>query len=371
MNAKSTILCGMALMMMTATGLAAETIRWIPAAASNDGAFGTRWTTTLWIHSMATDAEITVFASFYPDQEGVPEPQEVAITALPTQPVEITDAVMAVFGETRAGAIRLRSEHPFEARSRTANDGGAGGSFGQGIPAIDLDSALPFGALLGAANIPGDGGLRTNLGVVNPGDQDASMTVFIWKHGPTGELEYMGFKQFEVGAHGWTQENLFGLVGDEDESIENAWVVVAADNNPDQPEYRVFSYLSRIDNRSGDATYIEPFLNTVYFVDPETIDVQYSVSAPEGFSLYSVTYPDDFGEAVTVFEPPLDWTADGLASLGQTVCLEVTAKVESGESDPIDACIEGRLGASTEVTCNQCSGEAGDLCQFETCRFIY
>jgi len=370
MRTNLTALCVIAFLMTGAT-LAAETVRWIPAAASNDGAFGTRWTTTLWIHSLATDAEVTVYASFYPDQDGVAEPEEVAITAPPVQPVEISDAVMEIFGESRAGAIRLRSEHPFEARSRTANDGAGGGSFGQGIPALDPAAALPFGALVGAANIPGDDGLRTNLGVVNPDDQDASVAVFIWKYAPTGELEYMGFKQFVVGANGWTQENLFGLVGDEDRSIENAWVVVAADNNPDQPENRVFSYLSRIDNRSGDATYIEPFLNPVYWVEPETVDVQYSIAAPDGFSLYSVSYPDDLGETVDVFDPPSEWTADGLAVLGQTVCLQVTAKVESGGSDPLEACIEGRLGASTEVTCNQCAGDSGDLCQFETCRFIY
>jgi len=370
MKTNLTVLC-LIVILMTGANLAAETIRWIPAAASNDGAFGTRWTTTLWIHSLATDAEISVFASFYPDQGGVAEPEEIAINAPPGQPVEISDVVMEVFGISRAGAIRLRSEHPFEARSRTANDGGAGGSFGQGIPALDPDEALPFGALLGAANTPGDDGVRTNLGVVNPGDMDAPLAVFIWKYGPTGELEYMGFKQFVVGAHGWTQENLFGLVGDEDEFIENAWVVVSADNNPDQPENRVFSYLSRIDNRSGDATYIEPFLNPVYWVEPESVDVRYSVSAPVGLSLYSVSHPDDGGETVTVFEPSSDWSADGLAVLGQTVCLQVTAKVESGGSDSLEACIEGRLGAATESTCNRCDGDPGDLCQFETCRFIY
>ena len=99
--------------------------------------------------------------------------------------------------------------------------------------------------------------------------------------------------------------------------------------------------------------------------------MQYSVSAPEGFSLFSVTYPDDLGEAVTVFEPISDWTVDGVASMGRTVCLQVTAKVESGGSDAIEACIEGGLGSATESTCNQCSGDAGDLCQFETCRFVY
>lgn len=370
MKSNLTTLCVIAIMMTGAT-LAAETVRWLPAAASNDGAFGTRWTTTLWVHNLATDSEITVYASFYPDEEGSTTIDEVAIVAPPIQPVEIHDVVMELFSESRAGAIRLRSEHPFEARSRTANDGGAEGSFGQGIPALDPDAALPFGALIGAANIPGDDGVRTNLGVVNPGEQDASVAVFIWKYTPTGEIEYMGFYQMEVAAHGWTQDNLFGLVGDEDESIENAWVIVAADNNPDQPENRVFSYLSRIDNRSGDAAYVEPFLNPVYWVYPESADVTFSVDASAAHSLYAISYSVGEGEPVTVFEPASDWSMVEQSSLGRTVCMQVIARVESSGGPVLEACIEGGLGASTNATCNQCQSEVGDLCQIETCRFIY
>ena len=80
---------GLILSLMTITTGSAETLRWVPAAASNDGAQGTRWTTTLWLHNMAEDAPITVYAALCASQAGVPEPTEIAVEVPPVQPLEI------------------------------------------------------------------------------------------------------------------------------------------------------------------------------------------------------------------------------------------------------------------------------------------
>ena len=107
---------------------------WIPAAASNPGLQGTSWTTDLWLQSRVIGAPMEITAAFFAYRAGTPSPSETTIVLQPGEHRQIADAVATLFGEDRPGAIRLRSDDPFFAQSRTANDGGDAGSFGQGIP---------------------------------------------------------------------------------------------------------------------------------------------------------------------------------------------------------------------------------------------
>jgi hypothetical protein len=161
----------------TAVAGAAETVRWTPAAASNPGLNGSQWTTALSVHSRATDQTIAVQVAFLPDAAVNSNPTEVTLQVEPEGLVEVQDVVASLFGEHRAGALRLRSAQPFEASSRTFNRGSDVGTFGQGIPAV-VDADMPQGwVLLGAANRPGADGVRTNLGLLNPTHWDIDVMV--------------------------------------------------------------------------------------------------------------------------------------------------------------------------------------------------
>lgn len=153
----------------------------------------------------------------------------------------------------------MRHVATFIAQSRTANDGGDAGSYGQGIPAFTSDEAEETGVFVGASNQPGDDGHRTNIGIVNIGDETAR----VWIAARDGEsLEDLGLVTVEIGPNGWYQANLFELLGVQHQSITLAEVVFA------RPETELLGYLSRIDNRSGDPTFIAPSLEPAVRVFP-------------------------------------------------------------------------------------------------------
>ena len=352
---------------------ASEVVRWVPAAASVDGLFETRWTTDLWIYSLAIDEPITVFVSMHSSQDGSGATQEVALELGPIQPLEIRDVVQTLFGESRVGAMRIRSEYPFEARSRTFNDGGENGTFGQGIPALDPSEALPFGALIGVANVPGPEGVRSNLGILNPGDRLAHVLGFVFAYDSAGVLQQFEQFRLDVGPRGWVQENLFRLVDLEGELIENAYVIVAGDAVVVDPETPIFTYISRIDNRSGDAVFIEPFLNPRFELNPEQVTVHYSIEATFGFEPFAVVYPGPDGEQMSVIDPGADWSVDVETDANQILCLEAIGHVPGPGTGAVTACLgyTDPGGVTPVPVCRDCTGSVGELCTVEICRFVY
>lgn len=173
----SSILLAIVVLLAASSAVALETW-WIPAAASNPGLHGTVWTTDLWLYSQVTDEDITVTASFFPERLGAPTPIQAEIVLPPNRPVEIEDAVAALFGENRPGSIRLECRYPFHAKSRTSNSGGSAGVYGQGIPAFSIADTAPGYTLLGAANRPGPDGTRTNIGIANTSTLTQTVHVF-------------------------------------------------------------------------------------------------------------------------------------------------------------------------------------------------
>ena len=222
---------------------------WIPAVASNPGLHGTMWTTDLWIMNRVLDASIEVTATFFPEQEGTTSSEEAVITLEPGSQVEISDAVMTLFGEHRPGAVRLSSTDPFSAQTRTANNAGASGSYGQGIPAFPAADAAEAFTFLGAANRPGNGGVRTNIGLVNLGDEEERVSIFARDAQTHADL---GVRVIDVGPRGWVQRDVFALFGIDQQAVNLADVSVVAAGS------RLLGYLSRVDNRSGDGTFIAP-----------------------------------------------------------------------------------------------------------------
>ncbi len=241
----SSCLCAI-LVLLSAPSLAALETWWIPAAASNPGLHGTVWTTDLWLYSQVTDENITVTASFFPEQLGTQTPSQAAIELPPNRPVEIEDAVATLFGENRPGSIRLECPYPFHAKSRTSNTGGSAGVYGQGIPAFSSYDTAPGYTLLGAANRPGPDGTRTNIGIANT--STLTQTVHIFARDPA-TLDPYGSASVEIGPFGWYQGDLFEILGVADQTIELADVSVF-------PSALFMVYLSRVDNRSGDGTFV-------------------------------------------------------------------------------------------------------------------
>lgn len=270
------------IMIVASAAFALETL-WIPAAASNPGLHGTVWTTDLWLYSQVVDADLEVTATFFTEQEGTAEPKQATITLAPATPVEIIDAVAVLFGEGRPGAIRLEAPYPLFAKSRTWNSGETTGTYGQGIPAYTRDDTGPGYTMLGAANHPGVDGVRTNIGIANT--SQTNQTVTIGARDPE-TLEIFGRADVEIGPFGWFQDDLFELLGVGDQLIDLADVVV-------YPTAFHLVYLSRVDNRSGDGTFVFGSSGENVHVnnpDPTYVDIRAIITYEDGATIDWIKY---------------------------------------------------------------------------------
>lgn len=355
------------LMIVSALPLAAETVLWVPAAASNSGAHGTEWMTDLWIYNRVADQPLTVYLAFLPDVDGVTDPVEIPVELSVWDYVYIQDVVGTLFGENRAGAIRLRADHEFEATSRTFNTGSDVGTYGQGIPAVSASTATSGAILLGASNRPTANGTRTNLGLLNTSSERLKLWVLV--SGSTMPSSIGEFTEFWIEPLGWWQGNLFELVGAGSVAVDNA-VVTVANPRDDQrfgTDRPVISYLSVVDNASGDGTYVAPINAAGVFTLPVDWTIDFTVDSAPNVTVDQLTVSIDDNEP-EVFTDLSEGAQVTLEShVGEfEVCWTVEATTIAGQSGRVTVEYEytpsygspgHRLhseGGSGEFTINDC-----------------
>ena len=218
--------------------------KYILASAHNSGVNNTMWVTDLRIFNPDAAETIEVAVAFLPAGVDNSAVSEQTITVLPRQAAALDDVVASVFGDARAGAIRLHSDDDFLATSRTYNIGdGLSGTFGQYIAAVRAEDALEQGILIQLANQPGPNGFRTNVGFVNPTMTTAGVTISVYD---VDSAVLIGSGTIELLPLGFRQVNdVFAFVGAGESSVPNASVEIAADPT-------VLAYASVVDNTSGD-----------------------------------------------------------------------------------------------------------------------
>jgi len=301
-------------------------VRWVPVSASNPGLHDSNWSSVLRIYNRALDQVASVDIAFFPTAEGNENPAEVTVEVEPHAALEIPDVVATLFGESRPGALRLRSQLPFEASSRTFNDGGGAGTYGQGVPAFDPDDCLSIHgqALLGAANSAGETGMRSNLGLLNPQpwSDEVMVSLVVLETG-----EGFGPVTVELGPYGWMQSDAFALFGLQDREVESA--VVQAGSLGGGP----FAYLSVVDNQTGDGTFVMPVDGTLETTIPRRYDVTMTVNSTEGVELYLIAYDSDQAAEAMVPDPASGWTVDLESTSPERLCYTVygTAGAAGGE----------------------------------------
>lgn len=226
--------------------VAAETVRFFPAAASAAGVGDSFFVTDARIFNPDPVVTITVHLAYLErDQDNINAP-EIPVEVPPRTSLALDDIVQSVFGIEGAGGVRLRSDGPFLASSRTYNLGGDNGTFGQFIPGSAPEDALTSGILLSISNDPSAGGSRSNIGFANP--QGASTTVTVEVHdSETGES--LGSRSKNIPPLAVYQINdVFNWVGVRTHVSSNATVEFRA-STP------VLAYASVLDNTSSDPFY--------------------------------------------------------------------------------------------------------------------
>ena len=319
---------------------AQEVVRFIPAAASAAGANDSYFVTDVRLFNPDPNETITVHLAWLARDVDNSDAEEIQIEIGPRRGVALNDVVFSLFGLSGAGGIRLRSSNPFFATSRTYNQGGDSGTFGQFIPGSSPDHALVDGILLQILNNAADTGFRSNVGFANPNDNAVVVTVKVFDL-DTGAL--LGERERAMPPLAVTQiNNVFAFVGAGSVVADNASVEFVADGP-------VLAYGSVLDNTSSDPIYVLAFADEGtpepenrppegIIATPDT-DVTVAVGEMVAFS-GSVSDPDgdevtvvwDFGDGITSTEViPGDHTYTEAG----TFTVTFTATDEHGLPDPV------------------------------------
>jgi PKD repeat protein len=224
----------------------------IPAAARAAGAAGTNWVTdvNMMAKSNRCSRDFAVYMYFLESgKENLAPPSAEAIlngtSAQPTA-LSIANAVLSVFNrESASGAILFASDCDFIVNSRTYNDQGTKGTYGQFVP-----SSVVSGKPVAESYIPGlvrSSAFRTNVGFVNL--SATPLTIPMDLMGSNGAV--LAHHVATLPPYGHLQENnlLASLVG---ENVPDAYLHL----QPSTPSGEYAAYASVVDNISGDPIFI-------------------------------------------------------------------------------------------------------------------
>jgi len=263
-------------MVLLASGAvtAQEFIRILPGAASAQGSGDAFFVTDVRLFNPDPENTITVHLSFLDRDADNSGATEMSVDIQPRRGVAFNDVLSTFFGLSGAvGAVRMRSDAPIVATSRTYNVGGESGTFGQFIPGLDPASALTQGILLQVVNDPAASGFRANVGFVNPGLEMVNVTVTVFD-ADTGEL--IGERNRSLPPRTFSQiNNVFTFVGKTNRFTLNATVEFTA-------EAPVLAYASVLDNTSDDPIFVLPFADTG--TPPPTADATFTKVQQEIFN---------------------------------------------------------------------------------------
>ena len=222
----------------------------VPAVARTAGTGGTFWSTALQVVNPGS-APAVVETTLLPGP-GTPG----ASQALPVPAgaaVILDDVVGEIVGVDGVGALRVVAPTSIAATTRTATPGETG-SYGQGIPAVGLDTVAADGEAVRLFGLSVEPGFRTNLGLVNPSTDPVELLLRFYD----GETNKLAEDERSLGPGRWLQLN---RVLDSHQIAGEAVLVVIRQRSRNG---RFTGYLSVVDERTGDPTFLaEPAIGRV------------------------------------------------------------------------------------------------------------
>ena len=212
----------------------------IPVIGRFPGAGGTQWHTDLFLANPYTP-DATVTLRFYP--AGAPMQERTVVVGRYSN-LTLPDVVLNTFGMASSGGpleVIGSGTDRTQARARIYNTGNPAGEFGQGVPGIGFPflnrQAHLFG--LNAAN-----GTRLNVGVTNPNDIEAGITINVYRDKSS---EMLHSREVTLPPHGNVQYNdivtAFGFAPQDGIQIEMV------------SDQYIYGYASEVRNDTGDAVF--------------------------------------------------------------------------------------------------------------------
>jgi hypothetical protein len=234
---------GVDFLMSPAPLASSKTTLFVPAAANVSGVGGAFFQTDVWVNNTSASA-ISFVVTYLPAGSDNTGRAGVTLTLGANSQVAIPNVLQSLFHTTGAGALRLDSDSPFFAASRTYNTSSPAGTFGVGLAGRPLSASVSRGVILGLSN---NASYRTNVAVLNP--QPVPVTVTFQLHRADGTALGQGTQT--LAPFDWFQAStIFSFLG-VSSTEDNAYVTVSSSDGS------FFSYGSVVDQRSGDGTVIE------------------------------------------------------------------------------------------------------------------
>lgn len=226
---------------LAAAGLGTHDV-FVPVVARTAGAAGSQWQTDLIINNVSDRNRLARILITWDGTGGMMTGSAVLD---PNETFTIRDVVKNMFGlESGVGIIRVTTTLPetaVTARAKIVNRGSVHGEYGQAVPGVPTDALMRKHYLGGLSGVDGH---RTNVGIANPWNVDATVTLSLYEASGNSRQSFTT----SVPARSVRQWNdIFYEFGAE--PLDGAMVRVNA-------EFGVYAYASVVDNESGDAIFI-------------------------------------------------------------------------------------------------------------------
>jgi hypothetical protein len=228
-----------------------RTVLTIPATASVVGVNGNAFHSDVWLFNRSSLLPVFVELRYrcLGGWECSPEPKTLALA--PRQSVVLEDFVAALFqapGTAGPLEVSFTAGGPISVASRVTTTSAAG-TFGTSVPALPASAARFNAVFVGVSASGGDlsRGARSNAGVYNPNSGSADVTfTLLDDHG-----RRLGAKSLTLAPSEAVQlyPNIFDAVGATSVDTRKAVLEVTA-------TAPVFSYVTVIDNASGDSVFL-------------------------------------------------------------------------------------------------------------------
>lgn len=215
----------------------------IPITGRTPGLNGSQWRTDLVVTNAARQGEPVSVQIFLIVDGQVTSP--VVATLWPRESRVLADVISSSFGKQQGtGLVLITTSEPdakITARARIYNAGSERGQYGQTVPAMPLTKLSREAVLTGLSGVNGN---RTNVGIANPGDKPAGVTISIYDV----DGEFSGSFSTEVGAYQVLRLNdVFSHF--QTGPLDGATIQVRSSHG-------VYPYASIVRSDSGDADFV-------------------------------------------------------------------------------------------------------------------
>jgi hypothetical protein len=221
------------------------TAYYIPASARAVGAENTYWVTDVAVTNF-TDSSAVVNIAYLKKDRNNSSPVNISFAIESGEQQLLTDVFDSLFGlESGNGGLRVTvSDQDIKATSRTYNAAGAAGTYGQFIPAIEMNEALAPGVTGVLLQLQEDSDFRTNLGILSRTAIATEVQIDFYRaNGSKAGTRIVNLKAYEM-----KQFNIRQYSG----QMASGYALI----NVNTDGARIFVYASVVDNGSGDPIYM-------------------------------------------------------------------------------------------------------------------